>query len=151
TALALRSGQIDVTSTVTDPRSFAAAAGPDVTVGTLPGCTLGVFAMNTAVAPWSDVHVRRAMAYVINRPDIIQASYPGAATPTETIVNPLQLRAIGASKATVDKIMKSIPKYPTSVAKAKAELAKSAYPNGFTATLTTSPTSNYNLISQVIA
>jgi peptide/nickel transport system substrate-binding protein len=40
-----------------------------------------------------------------------------------------------ASQKYVQKLYKSFPKYTFSIAKAKAELAKSKYPNGFTATL----------------
>src|SRR5436305_9326591 len=39
------------------------------------------------------------------------------------------------SQKYVQKIYKSFPKYTFSLAKAKAELAKSKYPNGFSATL----------------
>jgi peptide/nickel transport system substrate-binding protein len=44
------------------------------------------------------------------------------------------LRALG-TPAQVNAVLKSLPKYPFSLAKAKAELAKSKYPNGFDATL----------------
>jgi peptide/nickel transport system substrate-binding protein len=95
--------------------------------------------MNTQRAPWSDVHVRRAVAYAIDKKGLIQAvGGPAAGVPVPTVITPLQLRTIG-SKAAVDKLLSSLPQYPFDLAKAKSELAKSAYPNGFTTTLRIAP------------
>jgi peptide/nickel transport system substrate-binding protein len=92
-------------------------------------------ALNTKVAPWSDVHARRAVAYAIDRSGLVTAlGGPAVAAPALTMITPSQLRLLG-SQQSVHALLESLPTYPFSVAKGKAELARSATPNGFTATL----------------
>jgi peptide/nickel transport system substrate-binding protein len=129
-ALALRAGEIDVVPQVSGPAAFAAASATKVV--SVPSCQAGFIAMGVNTPPWNDVHVRRAVAYAINRRDIATAD-GGYVAPLTTLIPPSQLRLLG-SKAQVDALLKSLPSYPFSIAKAKAELAKSAYPHGFTAT-----------------
>jgi peptide/nickel transport system substrate-binding protein len=109
----------------------------------------GYFAMNVTIPPWNDVHVRRAVAYAINRKDFVTA-YGGFATPVSTLISPNDLGQI-APKSQVDALLKSLPQYPYSIARAKAELAKSAYPHGFTATTDTPDYSIYPNMNQVIS
>jgi peptide/nickel transport system substrate-binding protein len=126
-ALAFRAGQIDVVPRVVGAQAFAAAANTSLL--TVPSCQPARVSMNTGVAPFNDVHVRRAIAYAVNRSDLIKAN-GGYATPISTLIPPVQLRAIG-SKADVTKLINSLPQYPFDLAKARQELAKSAYPRGF--------------------
>jgi peptide/nickel transport system substrate-binding protein len=130
-ALALRGGAIDLAPEVGNGQAFAATSGAKVI--SAPGCGLGVFSMPTAAAPWNDIHVRRAVAYALNRGDIVKAA-GGFATPVTTMIPPSQLRGI-ASQGQITALLKSLPQYPFNLAKAKAEMAQSAYPNGFKATL----------------
>src|SRR5205823_2251570 len=85
----------------------------------------------------------------INRRDIINSA-GGYATPDYTMIPPVQLRAI-ASKAQVSALIRSLPTFPFNLAKAKAELAKSAYPNGFTAKFDTFQYGNFVTSSEAIA
>jgi peptide/nickel transport system substrate-binding protein len=100
-ALAYRAGAIDV-SFPRDGRAFAATAGTKITASA-PQDAEGYFTMNVHVAPWSDVHVRRAVAYAINRQDFVTA-YGGFATPVSTFISPDDLMQI-ASKAQVDALL----------------------------------------------
>jgi peptide/nickel transport system substrate-binding protein len=129
-ALAFRAGAIDV-AFPSDGRAFAATAGTKL----LSAATsdMASMVMNVRVPPFNDVHVRRAVAYALDRTAII-SSVGGYAAPITTIILPSQLRLLG-SKAQVDRLIASLPQYPYDVARAKAELAKSAYPNGFSATV----------------
>jgi peptide/nickel transport system substrate-binding protein len=136
-ALAFRSGDLDATIGVSDPNAFASTAGSSARIITGPSCAWGYFAMNTLSPGWSDVHVRRAVAYALNRQDIIKAMGIYA-TPVSTFILPNELRLIGSPQA-VSNVVKSLPTYPFSVAKAKQELAQSAYPNGFSVTLPIQP------------
>jgi peptide/nickel transport system substrate-binding protein len=145
-ALALRAGQIDAVPFVGDPASFASTSGIKPLV--IPSCVQGFFSMNTQAPPWNDVHVRRAVAYAINRPDLVKAV--GYASPNSTLVPRLMLRSI-ASQSQIDALLKSLPTYPYSLAKARAELAKSAYPNGFSAQLDFFDYPTFSTVSQVIA
>jgi peptide/nickel transport system substrate-binding protein len=128
-ALAFRAGDIDVVPRVSGQRAFAATANTALLSG--PSCREAYLFLNTKVAPWNDVHVRRAVAYAINREDVIAGTVgAGFAKPEYTLVTPFQLRLLG-SAAQVNAALKSIPKNDLDLAKAKAELAQSAYPNGF--------------------
>jgi peptide/nickel transport system substrate-binding protein len=105
--------------------------------------------MNTQARPWNDVHVRRAVAYALNRSDLIKAA--GAyATPVTTMVLPVMLRTI-ASQSQVNALLKSLPQYPFNLAKAKQEMAKSAYPHGFSFTLEEPIYWNIPIIAQAFA
>jgi peptide/nickel transport system substrate-binding protein len=140
-AIAMRAGQIDFDPQVGAPKSFASTA--DVHILTSPNsCSVGFFSMNVQAAPWSDVHVRRAVAYAIDRTSVIAAN-GGYATPNYTFIPGGALSGI-ASQAQINGLLASVPHYAFSLAKAKQELAKSAYPHGFSAT-----TLNYNLGNSV--
>ena len=130
-ALAFRAGEIDVDPSVISPRSFASTSGTKLL--TTPSCGIGFFIMNTKTPGWDDVHVRRAVAYALNRSDIIAAS-GGYASPIYTLTPPALLDTI-ASPSQINSLLKSIPIYPYNLAKAKAEMAESAYPHGFKSTL----------------
>jgi peptide/nickel transport system substrate-binding protein len=146
-ALAFRAGDLDVTETLDDPRSFATTAAASLLNS--PSLSETTFSMNVRVPPWNDVHVRRAVAYAINRTDVIRA-YGSNAEPVSTLVLPSQLATI-ASKSQVDALLKSLPQYPFDLAKAKAELAKSAYAHGFTFTLQAPEYADIPNIAQVLA
>jgi len=94
-----------------------------------------MFFMPTTTPPWNDIHVRRAVAYAMNRTEQIQAKGIPA-VPVTTLILPVQLQRL-VSKARVDAMIKKLPQYPFSLAKARAELAKSAYPKGFNASFPT--------------
>jgi peptide/nickel transport system substrate-binding protein len=132
-ALAFRAGEVDI-AVVLDPRGFAATSGARVTVFSTCGRVFHL-SMNTKVGPWSNIHVRRAAAYAINRAEIIQAAGgPQAGIPVTTLIHPALLQLL-ASKAKVDKLLKSINTYPFNLEKAKHELSQSPYPNGFSSSL----------------
>jgi peptide/nickel transport system substrate-binding protein len=148
-ALAMRAGEIDV-AFPQEGKTFAATSGAKVTSWLSPSVVF--FAMSANAAPWRDVHVRRAVAYALNRTDLIAAhGGPTTAAPLSTIIPPSQLTTLGASSQ-VSKLLQSLPQYPYDVAKAKQEMALSPYPHGFTATSdTTSAIGNYPQIAQVIS
>lgn len=147
-ALALRAGEIDaVPILIGDSRGFAATSG--VQVRTAPSCAQEFLSLNTQVAPWSDIHVRRAVAFAINRSDMI-AAYGGPATALRTLIPPVQLTAL-ASKVAVNKLIDSLPKYAFDLTKAKQELAKSKYPNGFSTSILSTNFGAIPTIVQAIA
>ena len=125
-ALAFRAGEIDLDPNIGDAQSFAATSGAKLL--NAPGCGDGFFTMNTQTAPWDDIHVRQAVAYALNRSDIIAAA-GGYATPLYTFIPPAALQTVG-SESQVEHLLSSINLYPYSLAKAKKEMAESAYPHG---------------------
>jgi peptide/nickel transport system substrate-binding protein len=146
-ALAMRAGEIDMTDVLGDPRAFASTSG--VAPLSSPGLNEVSISMNVRVAPFNDVHARRAVAYAVSRSAYIKA-LGWSGTQITTFVLPSELDTI-ASKAQVAELIKSLPQYPYSIAKAKAELAKSAYPNGFSVTLAAAPYANLGTMCQVLA
>jgi peptide/nickel transport system substrate-binding protein len=145
--IAYRAGSLDVVGP-RDGRAFEKTAGTKVTASA-PSGGIGYWCMNVNIAPWNDVHVRRAVAYAINRSDFVTA-YGGFATPVSTLIPADDLTSI-ASTAQVDALLKTVPQYPFSLAKARAELAKSAYPHGFTATTDTPDYAIYPNMNEVIS
>src|ERR1700722_17786718 len=146
-ALAFRSGEIDLDPQVNSPKSFAATSG--ATLLTTQGCDIGFFGMNVTEPGWDDVHVRRAVAYALNRTDIIAAN-GGYATPIYTLTPPQLLTGV-ASQSQISALLGSLPLYQYNLAKAKQEMAQSAYPHGFTATIETPNFGTIPDITQVVA
>jgi len=130
-ALALRSGDIDGTGG--DSRRGLEA--PGIRVYEAPGAGLGAVSMNTIVAPFDDVHVRRAIAYALDREGIVQATSDGQGTVEETLTPVESLYGSIAPVADVKAAFATLPRYDFDLAAARAELAKSRYPDGFSTTL----------------
>ncbi|MEG8279813.1 ABC transporter substrate-binding protein [Streptomyces sp. AHA2] len=135
-ALALRSGEIDISPSIGAPKGFDATAGKN-TVTTVPTCATALMSMPTQTAPWDDVHVRRAVAYAVDRDSVIASTQGRAGAPQRTLISPLVMRTLG-SKEQVDKALDSVPGYDHDLGKAKAELSKSKVPHGFSGTFVTS-------------
>jgi peptide/nickel transport system substrate-binding protein len=132
-ALAFRAGDVDAAFPAAD-KSFATTAGTKLV--TAPGAvTVGALALNVLSKPWNDVHVRRAVAYALDKPALINA-YGGYATPQDTLITSAMLQTIG-SPSQVSQALAAVPPYAYDLSKAKAEMAASSYPNGTTATLVT--------------
>jgi peptide/nickel transport system substrate-binding protein len=130
-ALAFRAGEVDLDPLISDAQTFAATSGAKVLTGT--SCDDAFMTLNTSIPPWNDVHVRRAVAYALNRPDIIAAA-GGYATPLYTFITPAALDTV-ASSSQVSTFLDSLNLYPYSLAKAKQEMAQSAYPHGVSTTI----------------
>jgi peptide/nickel transport system substrate-binding protein len=146
-ALAFRAGQIDLAfpSVV---KAFAAAANTRVV--TVPSPQTILLTLNTIESPWKDVHVRRAVAYAINRAGIV-AAY-GSAIPLKgaQITTPASLGTLG-SKAEVNALLNALPAYAHNLQRARQELAQSAYPNGFSANFNTLAGYGFSDMAQVVA
>jgi peptide/nickel transport system substrate-binding protein len=152
-ALAMRSRGIDV-AFPEDASTFRSTSG-GAKVVSWPDNTITYFGMNVKLAPWNDIHVRRAVAYALNRADIIAAN--GGAeffSPVDTIIStaeaPFGLRTLGTRKQ-VDALLQTIPRYGYDLAKAKQEMALSHYQNGFSARMDTFRFGKYPETLQVIA
>jgi peptide/nickel transport system substrate-binding protein len=133
--LALRSGSIDG-GPVTDLKSGAQwKAIPGATVYASPSLAQDFVAMDVTRAPFDDVHVRRAVAYSVDRTGIEKAAFGTFATPMTGLVPAAELAGVAGSQHAGAAFLAGLPQYGVSEAKAKAELAKSRYPHGFSATV----------------
>ncbi len=132
-ALALRSGAIDGESYFGTPKLFLNI--PGVHELAVPGSSLTSVELNTTAGPLKDVHVRRAIAYAADVQGMIKALFPpGAASEAVTFAPRASFDNLG-SVSQVNEMLDALPKYRFDLSEAKRELAKSAYPNGFTTTL----------------
>jgi peptide/nickel transport system substrate-binding protein len=145
-ALAFRAGQIDAYYPQ-DNRGWAATAGAEPLVSE-DGSTQAAFTMNTLNEPWDDVHVRRAVAYALDKETLIKA-WGGYATPLPTII-PKQLLLQLGDEDEVDAALETVPQYDHDVEKAKAEMAQSAYADGVDVTLAVNNTPGEINVSQAI-
>ena len=131
-ALAIRSGQIDGGAGYGSPQAMQSALG---SAGTAYRVTWGTsekfWGLNTKLPPFDDVHVRKAVAYAVSRKEHLAVQGGGQAL--YTIITPEQLAQI-ATPAQIDALMKKVGfqyRYPFNLAKARAEMAMSKYPNGY--------------------
>ncbi len=134
--LAMRSGQIDGTFDVPggDLQTWRSAPNVHLTTFAADGFYGLTLDMDQTNPPYNNVHVRKAIAYAVDRAGINNAVYGNTATVANALNDPTTIVGI-LSAAEVKKSYAAIPSYSFSVAKAKAELAQSPVPNGFTTTL----------------
>ena len=100
-----------------------------------------ILSMNNSRKPYTDVRVRRAMTYGVNKSDVLKGAMFGMGKILGTNVDPLNPYYVDMSKA-----------MPYDPAKAKQLLAEAGYPNGFDTVLKVTPQYEYTVRSgQVIA
>ncbi len=100
-----------------------------------------ILSMNNSRKPYTDVRVRRAMTYGINKSDVLKGAMFGMGKILGTNVDPLNPYYVDMSKA-----------MPYDPARAKQLLAEAGYPNGFDTVLKVTPQYEYTVRSgQVIA
>ncbi|MGN6332166.1 MAG: ABC transporter substrate-binding protein [Motilibacteraceae bacterium] len=122
--LQLQGGQIDIDDTP-DWSSFKSlGTTPNVEAKAFTSTRIDYIAFNQKVKPFDDVHVRRAIAFAIDRASMVNAVLYGNGQPANSLLSP--------GTPFYDKSVNG----PTfDLAKAKAELAQSSQPNGFKTSL----------------
>ena len=93
-----------------------------------------IMSMNNSKKPFTDVRVRRAVTYGINKPDVVKGAMFGFGRVLGTNVDPLNPYFVDMSGA-----------MPYDPAKAKKLLAEAGYPNGFDAVLRVAPQYYYTV------
>ena len=136
--LALQSGEIDGAFNVPPGQSEQWAAD-NVSVVTAPNLQLGYVSFDTASEPWSDIHVRKAVAHAIDREGIVSAIMKGNADVANTSPPPQEWSAL-LEPDEIESLYTSLPDYEFDLDMARAELALSAFPDGFAAELPVPPT-----------
>ncbi len=114
----LRAGNIDAGRIIPEAyRTFQ--RDPQITVLRVPGDTFYWFAPNFRLPIFQDVRVRQAMAYAVNRPEMLRALYQGLGTVAQSPIHP--------SLWQYDKSLKG---YTYDPAKAKQLLAEAGWTPG---------------------
>jgi peptide/nickel transport system substrate-binding protein len=132
--LALQSGQIDGTFAVPNNSIGTWVKSSGMRVGTYVSGGWRGFSIDVEDGPFQDLHVRRALAYSLDKPGINEALTSSRGKVLAGLPPLIFLKSILPQKE-IDAALKKVPSYPYSVSDAKAELSKSAYPNGFSTTL----------------
>jgi peptide/nickel transport system substrate-binding protein len=133
TSLAMRAGSIDAYFGLgaSDVPSFTRIPGVSV-LGSLG--TSWFLSFDTTADPWNDVHVRRAVAHCWDGAGFVKGPLRGNGEPSNGMVFPWQWRTV-MSQGQIDSFFKSLKVPRFDVAAAKAELAKSSHPSGFSASI----------------
>jgi len=139
---ALKAGDVDVSLFGLGPEHVQDVQ-KDARFQVLVGDTTNdvILAMNNSRKPYTDVRVRRAMTYGINKSDVLKGAMFGMGKILGTNVDPLNPYYVDMSKV-----------MPYDPAKAKQLLAEAGYPNGFDTVLKVAPQYYYTVRSgEVIA
>lgn len=133
--LAMRSGDADgmFFISVTEAGDWEDIEGLSVT--SAPGLVPAYFAWDLNEEPWSDIHVRRAVAYALDKNGLVDGLLEGYAQPASSLVPRDQWDGLALAEGRVDEIYGSLASYDFDLDRAREELAQSAYPDGFSATL----------------
>lgn len=147
--LAVRSGEVTGSFGIpaSDINVYSGISGMRVVRGPSPQITM--LSINTTRPPWNDVHVRRAVAYAVDKANIVEALLQGTGSPAVTLPSPSSMRRVMPAKDQV-ALYASLNKYKYNLQSAKAELSRSAVPNGFSDEITVQ-TADQVRIAQVIA
>lgn len=134
----VQSGQADVASDVPFSQVSSLEAATDVTAGTFPANYTTMLIFNQEYGPFADVQVRQAIAQAIDREAITASTLFGAGVAACSLVPPSMRFA-------------SEPDCPTyDVEAAKAQLATSAYPEGFDVELTIDNLPESSTVAQAV-
>jgi peptide/nickel transport system substrate-binding protein len=122
--LQLQGGEVDIIDLVPPSSVASLKANSNVHVDEFPAWQVDLLVMNEKLPHFADRHVRRAITYAINRPALVAASSFGTAKPGGSFFPP-SLQYYSAKT----------PVLSHSLTNAKAELAKSGFPKGFSTKL----------------
>lgn len=118
--MALETGAIDVME-VGDATTYQVLSrDPSITVKRVPSTTYVAIGINTTVKPFTDVRVRQALAYAIDKDAIVEGVLTDVAVRADTLVPP------SFPGHTTD-----LPIYEYNPTLARQLLAQAGYPNGF--------------------
>ncbi len=122
---ALLAGDVDLIAKVPGEIALEFKEKPGYQTVTAPQNLVQIMAINNARTPFSDVRVRQAIAYALDREKIIEGAVFGYGVPIASHLTP-------ASPYYVDLT----GLYPYALGQARELLSNAGFPNGFTATLT---------------
>ena len=132
--LAMRSGEIDGTFQVPVAQIDQWSEMEGVNTLSVPGMGVHYLYFQVDKEPWNDVHVRRAIAHAIDREGLVRTVLRDHGEPATSIVPPVQWGDL-RSQEELDELYGGLPAYPFDLEAAKEELAQSAVPDGFSASI----------------
>ncbi|WP_214415718.1 ABC transporter substrate-binding protein [Sphaerisporangium fuscum] len=124
--LAVSSGEVDGTNDIQVSETRKWSALPGVTTVFYPADHIAYLSLGVREGPLKDVHVRRAIAHALDRGALATLMIGGHGGIADLMLPKPQITALYGGTPP------KLPTYPYDVNAAKAELAESAYPQGFT-------------------
>jgi len=122
--LQIEGGQVNIIDTV-PPSAVASLKGEaNVVVDQFPAWEVDLLVMNEKLPQFADRNVRRAITYAIDRPALVHAANFGTGEPGGSFFPP-----------SLEYYSAATPVLEFSLSKARAELAQSKYPKGFSTKL----------------
>jgi len=123
---AFEAGDLDVVD-VRDPEVLAQYQNdPDIVVETASGLNLNYIILDTSKKPFSDVRVRKAVSYAINKKALL-----------ETVLNGIGVDLTGPVPSSANFYDPDVEHFGFDPEKAKKLLTEAGYPDGFNTTLYT--------------
>jgi ABC-type transport system substrate-binding protein len=119
---AIRAGDVDWVSPQTVADGQKLGSGSDLRVLTNAGTQYRLFVMNPTLEPFTDLRVRQAVSYAIDREAIAKALTSGTVHAT--------YQEFPSNSPAYDPDLDKNPLYPHDVAKARQLLQESGHPNG---------------------
>lgn len=123
--LSLKSGAIDLAAHLTAAQANELDVGFTILEGTMN--LVQALYLNNAVEPFSDIRVRQALCYAVDKQEIMDFVADGRGTAIGSSIYPAFGRYFMPELADY---------YPRDIEKAKSLLAEAGYPNGFSMTIT---------------
>jgi peptide/nickel transport system substrate-binding protein len=138
--LQAQGGEVDIIDTVPPANVASLRSSSSLSVDLFPAWQVDLLVMNEKLPQFADRHVRRAITYAIDRTALVHAASFGTAAPGGSFFPP-SLQYYSAHT----------PVLAYSLQKAKAELAKSKFPKGFsTKLLIDGGVQKWNTFAQII-
>lgn len=117
--VALQNGEIDFCMNPANSETSYIADDPNLELYQIDGTNTQYLAFNTQRPPFDNKKLRQAIAYAVNKEDIITVAMEGFATPAKTFWGPTSFGYYDGFEG-----------YEYNVEKAKELLAEAGYPNG---------------------
>lgn len=134
----VQAGQADVASDIPFSQVDSLKNAADVTAADFPANYTSVVIFNESFEPFADVHVRRAIAQAIDRNAVTTSALFGSGEAACSLVPPTMPYSANENCL------------PFDLTAAKAEMAKSAYPDGFAVDLTIDNQPASSTVAQII-
>jgi peptide/nickel transport system substrate-binding protein len=132
--LAMKSGSIDGAVKIPPSQLDEWKRIPDVKLISTPAVSTCCFWFNVEMAPFDDVHVRRAFSHCIDRAGLVAALLRGEGQPGVSFIPSTQWTGF-LTPSEVEAFYAELPQQPFDIASARAELTQSRYPGGFKTTI----------------
>ncbi|MFN8022129.1 MAG: ABC transporter substrate-binding protein [Acidimicrobiales bacterium] len=129
--LARKSGDIDIAVSISLDQASQWESTDATDVLYAPDRSYVGIDFNTAVEPFDDIHVRRAVAFACNRDAFVEKLLGGHGEVASALTTPAQIESVLGADGARTKLKAVLGDITYDLDKAKAELAQSKVPDGF--------------------